>query len=246
MQHDATSHRQYPRPETPWLMKQTWENLLFAHWPVPIEMMRSLIPAPIKLDTFDGVAWIGLVPFEITTMHVHGVPPIPGVSRFPEVNVRTYVSYADKPGVYFFSLDAGHRLAVQAARQMFHLPYYHARFQIDVHQHQVYYRMERTHHHAPPAQLDATYAPVGDVFESVPGSVEAWLTDRYCLYVSHGGQLYRGDIHHSAWPLQRADMELGTNTLFDAYGWPTPKVEPLCHFAQKQETLFWPLAKVDT
>src|SRR5215213_585770 len=119
-------HRLWPRPRRPWVMAQTWTHLLFAHWPLPPEAVRPLIPAGLPLDTFDGQAWVGIVPFQVVGLRARWLPPIPGTANFPELNVRTYITRDDKPGVWFFSLDAANRLAVEAARASYHLPYFKA------------------------------------------------------------------------------------------------------------------------
>src|SRR5580700_1193759 len=123
------AHRPWPLPLGSWVMKQTWHHLPFAHWPLPAERMRPLVPAQLDLDTFDGQCWVAVVPFRMSGIRGRGLPPLPGLSRFPELNVRTYVTYGGKPGVYFFSLDAASRAAVWAARRFYHLPYYHARME---------------------------------------------------------------------------------------------------------------------
>src|SRR5262245_64711331 len=123
---EQVSHRPWPLPEPPWIMTQTWNDLLFAHWRVDTAQLASMVPAPLELDTFEGEAWIGIVPFHMTNVSPRGVPALPYVSAFPELNVRTYVRVGDKPGVYFFSLDAGNALAVGAARALFGLPYHTA------------------------------------------------------------------------------------------------------------------------
>src|ERR1700758_2464987 len=123
----STSHRPWSLPSGSWIMMQTWHDLLFAHWPIRQEQLRPLVPPQLPLDTFDGQCWVGVVPFWMSGVRARGVPPLPGLARFPELNVRTYVAYKDKPGVYFFSLDAANFPAVWAARTFFHLPYFYAR-----------------------------------------------------------------------------------------------------------------------
>src|SRR5437867_5100192 len=123
---NQTSHRPWPLPSRPWVTTMRWHDLLFLHWPVRPEIIRPLIPNGLELDTFDGAAWIGVVPFRMTGVRLRWLPPLPGISAFPELNVRTYVRVRDRPGVYFFSLDAGSRTAVAMARAWFHLPYFHA------------------------------------------------------------------------------------------------------------------------
>ncbi len=119
----ATQPRPYPPPRRPWVMKQAWHDLLFAHWPFEASAVRPLLPASLPLDTFEGRAWIGVVPFRVGGLRVRALPALPFVSAFPELNVRTYVTLDGQPGVFFFSLDAGSRLAVEAARLAYHLPY---------------------------------------------------------------------------------------------------------------------------
>src|SRR5690348_14257143 len=121
------AHRPWPVPSGPWIMVQTWNGLLFAHWPVPPQVLRPLVPRELPLDTFQGSCWLGITPFQITGVRARGLPPIPGLSRFPELNVPTYVGLDDKPGVFFFSLDAANLPAVCGARVFYHLPYFHSR-----------------------------------------------------------------------------------------------------------------------
>src|SRR5205809_5604562 len=123
---DRIDHRPWPLPSGPWVMAQTWHDLLFAHWPVETGALRRLIPRDLPLDTFEGRCWVGIAPFHMSHIHARGLPPLPGLSRFPELNVRTYVTLNGKPGVYFFSLDATSRPAVWAARRFYCLPYFYA------------------------------------------------------------------------------------------------------------------------
>src|SRR5215216_3312597 len=125
-----TDHRPWPLPREPWLMAQTWHDLVFAHWPLAPERLRELVPASLPLDTFDGQAWVGVVPFWMSGVRPRAVPGLPWISKFPELNVRTYVTLEDKPGVFFFSLDAARLPAVWAARIFFRLPYFHARMRL--------------------------------------------------------------------------------------------------------------------
>ena len=122
----TVNHREYPIATGPWVMSQVWLELLFAHWPVKPDVLRSLIPPVFEIDTFEREAWVGVVPFRMRDIHPRGLPSVQGISHFPELNVRTYVTVDGKPGVYFFSLDAGNALAVAIARSVFHLPYFNA------------------------------------------------------------------------------------------------------------------------
>lgn len=243
----GTAHRPWPLPRGPWLMAQSWHDLLFAHWPVPVAALRPLVPAPLPLDTWEGRAWLGVVPFRMTGVRLRAAPPVPRLSAFLEVNVRTYVTLDGKPGVYFFSLDAENPLAVRAARQLFSLPYFDAEMGLERDGEAIAYRSRRTHRGAPPAELAATYRPVGEPYRAAPGSLDAWLTERYCLYSSGpSGRIRRLEVHHAPWPLQPAAAEISSNTLAAAAGLELPATPPLLHFARRLDVVFWPPRKASS
>jgi uncharacterized protein len=220
-------------------MTQRWHDLLFAHWAVPPDQLRAVLPPVLPLDTFDGRAWIGVVPFRMTGVRPRGVPPLPGLSAFPELNVRTYVTMEGKPGVYFFSLDAASALAVAAARWGFGLPYFRARMAAARDRESIAYRSRRTHRGAPPAALAARYRPLTDVRPSRPGTIEYWLTERYCLYTVNARQhVSRLEIHHRPWPLQAAEAEFEINTMTAPLGVEL-RGEPLLHFARFIQMYAW-------
>lgn len=239
--------RQWPLPDNPWVMAQVWQKLLFAHWPVSAEALRPHLPAGLTLDTFDGQAWVGVVPFQMDQVHFRGLPGIPTASHFAELNVRTYATMGGKPGVYFFSLDAGSLLAVLGARAMFALPYYHARFAITTQEHTTHYRCERLGDvagNAPRATFAASYHPTGPAQFARAGSLEDWLTARYCLYTTRGGQLMRGEIHHAPWPLQPATADITSNTITEPAGIHLPATQPLLYYSERLEVVVWPLRRV--
>lgn len=225
-------------------MKQTWDDLLFAHWEIAPSQIRDLIPTELEMDTFEGKAWIAVVPFGMSGIRLRGLPEIPGTSCFPEINVRTYVIHQGKPGVYFFSLDASNWLAVTVARRFFRLPYYKAAIRLDrPSSHSTLYLSQRTHSNTPTAEFRGSYAPVGPIRRALQGSLEYWLTERYCLYTVHRGIVFRGDIHHEPWPLQHAEAEIRENTLTRPLGISLPDTAPLLHFSKKLDVLLWPLRR---
>jgi uncharacterized protein len=236
----ASTHRPWPLPHRPWIMVQIWHDLLFAHWPIPPDVVRGRVPAELPLDLFDGKAWIGVVPFHMSDVRPRWVPPLPGLSRFPEMNVRTYVTIDNKPGVYFFSLDATNLPAVWAARTFYYLPYFHAKMHVRVSGHEVTYTSRRN---TGAAELQMQYRPVRPVRQTQRSSLEHWLTERYCLYTVHKGTTYRCEIHHRPWPLQNAEATIYTNTMASAAGIALPDVQPLLHFSRRQEVLIWPLTR---
>lgn len=232
------AHRPWPLPARPWIMRQTWDRLLFAHWPLSPEAVRPLVPPALPLDLAEGSAWVGVVPFGVRNSRPRGLPPVPGTKDFLELNVRTYVAVGDRPGVYFFSLDAESALAVLGARAFYRLPYFEAGMQRGEDASWTVYSSTRR---AGAASLSVRYRPAGDVLYARPGSLEHFLTERYCLYTaSRTGRVARADIHHSPWPLQPAEAEFAHNTMALAAGIELPPVPPLLHFAAEQHVLIWP------
>jgi uncharacterized protein YqjF (DUF2071 family) len=229
-------HRPWPLPDGPWVQGQTWLDLLFAHWSLPVDALRPAVPAALPLDTFDDRAWLGITPFEVSGLRARGTPPVPGISRFPETNVRTYATVDGKPGIHFFSLDAASALAVAAARAMYRLPYHRADMAIERAGEEIRYRTRRAE-----AELIARYRPDGPVFQAQPGTVEHFLTERYCLYVvDERHHVRRADIHHPPWPLQPAVGHIERNTMTAPLGIELPG-DPLLHFAARQDVVIWPL-----
>jgi uncharacterized protein YqjF (DUF2071 family) len=225
-------------PSGPWIMYQGWEDLLFAHWRVSIESLRERIPSPLVLDLFDGQAFVGLVPFVMTGVHARGLPALPGLARFPELNLRTYVRLNEHAGVFFFSLDADNAPAVVTARTFYRLPYHAAAMSAERRGEWIQYRSRRRHGNA---EFVARYRPVGDVFVPRPGSLEHFLTERYALFtVLRDGRALRADIHHPPWRLRAAELEIERNTVSEAAGIVLPAGPPLLHFSELQETLVWP------
>jgi len=242
----STSDRPWPAPSTPWLVTMQWHDLLFAHWQVDARLLRPLIPSALTVDTFDGTAWVGVVPFWMNGIRRRRWPALPGLSEFPELNLRTYVAASDgRPGVWFFSLDAAHRIAVRAARRCYHLPYFDARMNVRETTGEIHYHSLRTHRGAPPAEFAARYRPTGPVFHARPGSFEFWLTGRYCLYAAdRRGRVYRGEIDHAPWPLQPAEADIRDNTMTEQISIRLPDKPPVLHFAKCIKAVAWGLVEV--
>jgi uncharacterized protein YqjF (DUF2071 family) len=221
-------------------MAQIWCDLLFAHWRVEPAVLAPHIPRPLELDTRDGAAWIGVTPFVIAGLRLHGTPPLPWLSRFPEINVRTYVTCGGRSGIWFFSLDADRQAAVTAARHGYRLPYFHARMRAEREGDEVRYESDRLE--GPRARFRATYGPTGPRMPVEDGALERWLAERYCLYVvDERGRAFRGDIHHTPWPLQPAQADIELNTMANEVGLDLTG-EPLLHYSARQDTLIWKLA----
>jgi len=226
-------------------MRMRWRELLFAHWVVDLSVVRPLIPARLKMDLFEGRCYVGAVPFLMERVTPRLVPPLPGLHAFPELNLRTYVTVDGRPGVWFFSLDAGQKLAVRVARRLFHLPYFDARFEIGLAGSRLNYSALRTHRAAAAAEFSATYEPLGPVYRSSAGSLDAWLTERYCLYSADAlGRIYRGEIDHQPWPLQRVRATIHTNTLGDWLGIELNHPPVALHFAKLLDVRAWNVTRI--
>lgn len=233
-----TDHRTMPLPRGPWIMKQTWHDLLFAHWAMAPEVIQPLVPAELDLDLFEQQAYVAVVPFWMSGVRARGVPPLPGLSSFPELNVRTYVRHNGVPGVYFWSLDAASLPAVWSARAAYGLPYFHAAVSIKSLGENLEYSSRRLENPRP-AEFRGRYRPIAPPRRREKGSVEHFLTERYCLYTVRRGRVSRASIHHLPWPLQDADTEIEINTIARAAGIELPHTKPLLHFARELDVLVW-------
>jgi uncharacterized protein YqjF (DUF2071 family) len=222
-------------------MVQRWHDLLFAHWRCSIDDLRSSVPAPFEIDTCDGSAWIGVVPFYMRGVRMRALPPVPSAHSFAELNVRTYVTLDGRPGVWFFSLDAESMLAVIGARIGVALPYFRAAMRVTRNGDVIGYDSRRWPIAGPAASLRASYRGVGAPFAARPGTIEHFLTERYCFYSSHGQRIWRGDIFHEPWSLQAGEADITTNSMLAAARVRPLSPEPLLHFSAFQDVrLWWP------
>ena len=223
----------------PWVMTQQWNDLLFLHYEVAPERLRELVPPSLTLDTYQQRAWLSITPFWMNHLRPPGIPSLPFVSQFSELNVRTYVTYKGRPGVFFFSLDASHLSAVWGARIFYRLPYWHAAMKVKGRgTPTITYHSKRTHG-PKPAELQVSYSPVGLPYHARPGSIDHFLTERYCLYAATRNRLYRADIHHLPWRLEPASADVALNTMAAALSLSLPPTPDLMHFSRTLKVLVW-------
>jgi uncharacterized protein YqjF (DUF2071 family) len=219
-------------------MGQTWDDLLFAHYRVSAARLRELVPEGLEVQEHSGSGWLGVTPFAITGLRARGMLPLPLVSSFLELNVRTYVTRDEKPGIWFFSLDASSRLAVEAARLLYRLPYFPAHITLARRSGKLKFDC----HRPGGKEFSAAYRSTAPVAKAESGSLEHFLTERYCLYAEHEGDLFRAEIHHRPWPLQAAEADVGVNTM------PPFGLEleggPLLHYSARQDVVIWALESV--
>jgi len=233
---DDSTGRPWPLPDEAWTSAQTWRELAFLHWRVDADAVRPLVPAELELQTFDGAVYLGIVPFILSDLRFRGLLPVPGISTFPELNVRTYVALDGRPGVWFFSLDAASQLMVEGAKRFYKLPYERAQMRCERIDAFVHYESARAG-----AAFSGRYRGDGDVFQAEPGSLEEFLVERYCLYTADGGRLYRAEVHHAPWTLQRGEAVVDLNTMSPV---PLPDEAPHVLFAPRQDVVVWPLHEV--
>jgi uncharacterized protein YqjF (DUF2071 family) len=234
----TVAHRPWPVSDAPWTQAQTRTDVLFAHWRIGLDEAARLLPPGPPLDTFDGEAWLGIVPFRLAHVRLRGLPPFPGMT-FGQVDVRTYVTVDDRPGIWLCSVDVSNPLLLEAAKRSHRLPAYRARITSS--------RAGVVHGYPCTTVADrdgltftARYGPAGDPFTAAPGSLEHFLTERYCLYTADGGRLYRAELHHPAWRLQRAEATIASSTLAPV----ALEGEPHALYADSQDVLIWPLEEV--
>jgi uncharacterized protein YqjF (DUF2071 family) len=226
-------------------MTQRWSNLLFMHWPVATDLLRARVPRPLDVDLYNGTAWLSIASFSLSHLRLRGTPVLPRISAFPELNVRTYVTYGSRPGVYFFSLDAASALAVFGARTLFDLPYFLATMRVNVAADaSIDYSSRRNQGER--ANFQAHYLPHGQAAPADAGSLDRWLVERYCLYTADKREhVYRTDIHHRPWPLQTAHVDVRENTMADAAQIALPSIPPRTSFARQLDVVAWMRERVD-
>jgi uncharacterized protein len=237
--------RDVAQPSRPWAGRMRWCDLAFLHWPVAPNALRPLIPPGLAIETFDGDAWLGIVPFRMEGVRVRGTPPLPTVHAFPEINVRTYVRGAGRVGVWFFSLDATSRLAVRGARWLYNLPYFDADIdatrEVDSAGHEtIRYTSRRVHRAAPSAGFAASYSAKGDPCEAVPGTLDHFLAERYCLFMyDDRRELGLLDVDHAPWTLRRGRADIRVNSMAAAAGIQLPDIAPIVHIGDDLDVRAW-------
>ena len=220
------------------IMEQNWDNILFLHWPVESAAIRPLSPAQLEIDTFDNTAWIGITPFELTGLRLHPMPPIPGISSFSEVNVRTYVHYKGKPGLYFLSLDASNLLPALAARVFYQLPYFAADIDFTCDE-LSNYRFSSRRRLTPSTRFTARWKPGMRLRAPDTESLAFFLVERYCFFTQVGSSVSMTRAYHSPWILEEAHLESLESTMLAAFQLTDQTDAPLAHFSHGVNVQLW-------
>jgi hypothetical protein len=224
---------------------QRWRNLLFLHWELPAEAIAALLPPALSVDTFEGRAYVGVVPFTMRDVSPWWSPSVPGVSNFHELNLRTYVHLrGEHPAVWFFSLEAASSVAVIAARTGWHLPYHRASMELEIEGDDVHYQSRRLWPGPKPAELECRYRIGESIGEAVPGTFEHFLAERYLLFSSSGSELALGQVHHRPYPLHRAEVSQITESVVTAAGLPAPSGAPHALYSPGVDVDVFALKKV--
>ncbi|KGX90696.1 hypothetical protein N781_06410 [Pontibacillus halophilus JSM 076056 = DSM 19796] len=230
------------KPRKGWVMKQQWNHLLFLHYPIHPEHLQPFLPESLTVDTFEGQAWIGIVPFEMSQIRFKGLPVVPFVSSLYELNVRTYVTYKGERGVYFFSLDANHVLGVQIARSIFHLPYFRAKMRMERMGEKWEFSSRRTHEGKGNPAFHLSYSGGEKLHIDGRRTLVNWLTERYCLFNVHNGFVYKGKIDHNKWELREGHYEIEKNELLQPFQY-TFTEAPIAHYSEVLESYIYPFEK---
>jgi len=241
-----TSHKPRPLPPGRWAMTQRWNDLLFAHWPIAAAKLEAMLPEWLEADTYQGSAWLGAVPFWLDRIKIRGVPAIPGLRRFPDLNLRTYVRdrMTGSPGFYCFSVDSSSLLAVAMARAAYHLPYRLAEMRLDPRSEREFAFYSRRRFARPDVIFKARYRGLGPTRKTVeiqPGTFEYFFAERPCIFsTNRAGQPIRANLHHVPWPLEDAEAEIERNDLASAVGIELPDQEPVLHYSRRLAVYVWP------
>jgi hypothetical protein len=230
-----TAHRPWPLPEAPWAQAQTRRDVLLAYWPVALGELARLLPPELAVDTFGGEAWLGISAYRVTGLRVRGLPPLPGLSSFPQLEVFACVTLDDRPGVWLCSLETPKGLIVEAVKRAHRLPAYRARVSAVPAAGGIRFEVDRDG-----LELRTWYAGVGAAAAPQPGTLEAFLAERFALYTADGGRLYRAELHHPPWLLRRADVTVETATLSPL----ALEGAPAAWYAEVQDVLLWPLEEL--
>jgi uncharacterized protein YqjF (DUF2071 family) len=228
-------HRPFPLPHSRWTLGQTWEHVFWAHWPVAAAEIRARVPEELEIEEHGGSAWLGFVFFRVRALRARGALPVPGISSFLQLNIRTYVRGPDSlPGVWFFSIDASSRLAALGVRRIYRVPAFHARMTLEPVGDWQEAECVRTGEAG--RVFSGRYRAAGDAFHPEPGSLEWFLTERYRLFTGDG----RAEIHHDRWSLSRAEAEIELASIAPV----ALAGAPRCHFSFRQDTLIWPPERI--
>ncbi|PTL37828.1 YqjF family protein [Alkalicoccus saliphilus] len=233
------------QPKRPWIATQTWEDLLLIHWPVQPDALKIFIPPPLELDTFQGQAWIGVVPFLGTHNEARWMGRNLSIQPFLELNVRTYVKYKGEHGVFFITMDADSMLAVRGARTVAGLPYFHARMERQKNKGLIHYVSQRNHRGQPKVNFEADFAPLSAPFYSKAGTLSHWLTERYSLLKAEKNKVTAGPIYHDPWDLQEAKLHIYQNELLHFLPRSVTRQKPLVHYCRSKKVLFYPFKKMN-
>jgi hypothetical protein len=225
---------------------QRWNDLLFAHWPISASMMEALLPEWLEVDSYQGSAWLGAVPFWLDRIKIRGVPTIPGLRNFPDLNFRTYARdrFTRTPGIYCFSVDSSNLLTVAMAHAIYHLPYKLAEMHLEQRSEREFAFYSRRWFSRPEVIFKARYRGLGPTHKTAempPGSFEYFFSERHCVFsTNRAGQPIRANLHHVPWPLEEAEAEIERNDLATAVGIELPKMDPVLHYSRRLAVYVWP------
>lgn len=228
-------------------MTQTWEHLLFAHWSVPVETIRSMVPSGLEIDTYDGRAWISIIPFLMSGVRIRRLPTVPFTSTFPEINVRTYVRANRKTGVYFLSLDASNPVVTAIARRWYRLMYFQANMSLQAKGDAIEFRSQRLQARPSAYRFFSRYQPLSEPFYAKKGTIEHWLTERYTLFCqcAKSTQIYFANVYHEPWKLQPVSVTITDNTMTQDMPIQLQENPEIVLYARGVQSIIWPIKRLN-
>lgn len=209
------------------------EDVLFAHWPVPVAQLTAIVPDSLAIDTYDGTGWVSVLAHEVTGAQLTGVP-ISLLPTFGEVEFRTYVTHEGEPGVHFFSCDTSQEPTSTISNRLSALPFYPASISVRRHDGEITLRSRRNTDSQ--ARFDVRYTPTGATDTAAPDSLAAFLIERHTYFAVDDGELLIGTVERDPWELSSVDASIKTNTLFEATNLEPPADDPVFHYSPRFES----------
>ena len=237
-----SDHLPFPMPKRRWSLRQNWINLTFLHWLVDPELLSPYIPKDLELDTFEGKAYVGTIPFIMEKVRPYFLPYLPFITTFPEFNVRTYVTKNGKPGVLFLTLDAQSRVTCFYAPRKYGLPYRYAKCRLKIDENRYSWASKRS---SDSVELEGEAIATGEKRIAEKGTLEEFLFERYSLYTEHKGNLKMAYTLHEPWVFQDGEAKIVKNSLTECYDLGIDIMNPeFVHLSEGVYVHTWPIQKV--
>lgn len=224
----------------PWVGQQEWRDILFMHWPVPYEILKPYVPAPFKLETYNRQAWVSVILLQAKNSRLRGMPTMMSYPSFLQMNVRTYINFDGEPGIYFFSVDANHKLTVTTAKGLLKLPYELAEMEMKRDKDHIMFKSKRKKVNQIVPSITANYRPSLQRIAHQRGTLSHWLTERYCFWLINGKRVMKGPLSHLPWELYDVTLDLNMTDMIPFLSDRYKQENPLVHYAKSVNAYLYP------